>query len=287
MSDWSATIPRSHRLGEAAAWLGAGALAFGVHVGGAAYLLHQPRQAAAGLPAAYVIEMELAPMSTADALPDAAPDVPTSYSPDRPLSPTRPEEPDTPEEETPPPPEVLEQAELEPLPDLQEIPSPDLPEQEPELETAAEKPEVALPKKVEKPKPKPPEKKVATAQKPPSIASAAAKVENAPIANRSAAPASAEGASNSQAELRWKDRVDAHLARHMKKWNRDYRKSVQLTMQMSIDGSGRIIAITVKGNTGDVALEQKLQAHAQRMPALPAPPSGHGRTFVVPLLIKP
>jgi len=284
MTDWTATIGSRRRTGEILAWGAAGVAAMAVHAGAAALLLHAPESPPAGIPETYAIE--IAPEFLAqESMSDIAPAPEMVESPDLPVAPEMPEETDLPEPE----PDMPDLAELEPPPE----PEPDRPvlrEPDPEppppkMETIAEKPEVVLPEAAQEPPPRRREAARTTRTPPAPRTSAPARVE-APRAERAATPASARGITLEQAQRRWRDQVNTHVARYMRRWRNTARGSVDIQMVVAIDGGGRVRSVEVRGSAGDARTDASLRAHAARMPALPAPPDGQGGALLVPLSLR-
>lgn len=287
--DWTETIGTRRRLGEVAAWGGGAAVVLVAHVAAAAYLMDHEVPPPPGVQETFVIdvapEMFAAPE---DLVSDESP-VAMQAAPDLPQAPEEIEAEDTPDPE--PIPDPVERVDLTPPPDITppEMPQPVMdeppPEPLPELPTVAEEAEVAMPKLAAAPPPPKPEKPKATTNRAPAPQTQAPPKIDAPRAQAAAAPNAARGASNQQAEQKWRDRAYAVVSRHMKRWRNTSRQPLTIMMTIRHDAGGRISGVSLRGSTGNSQLDQSLNAHAQRLPNLPAHPGGSG-TVTVPLVLE-
>lgn len=164
------------------------------------------------------------------------------------------------------------------------------PQKEPEL-TVTEKPSekpvsiVAVPnenpevKSVDKPKP---ETKPAAKRKRDDGKNARDRA--APAASNSVA-SSGVGRGRSDADSNYRGLVSAHLARH-KQFPADARSRGDqgtASVTFSLDGGGRVTSVRLARGSGVASIDQETQAMVRRASPFPAPPSGRGMSFTVPV----
>ena len=264
-------------------WLGAGALALALHIGVIALLVGYPEPASTATVAEPTVEIDLEPVEGEKA-PDDMPPAESSGDPAEaavaaadsaaaaaalapPPMPVAPRPPD------PPPPPV-------PVPPTSEPPTPEPapppPSQDP--------PPLPPPESTPAPPPPPPEPPKVEAVPPtpvihPSRASAAS---TASAASEETAPA-VQRLSASRVSA-WRGRLVAHLNR--------FRRfppgigSGTARIGFTIDGAGRVTAVSVVSGSGSMALDAAARELVARASPFPAPPAGLSEkslSFVVPV----
>jgi protein TonB len=310
--------PRFHKR-EVALWSGAAVLVVAAHVG-SAWLIHQ----SSPLPpppdeAPPAIMLDLAPMVVA---PDAVPmdiaetvdsamteqveePVETAEQVTEEMDPVEetevaeavPEEvqevaPDTMETEQAPevvPEETITEAE-EVVPDLIEVPLPEVAMAIPEPRPEIEEPKPVVRKKAEKKpaKEKPVEKEPAektTKKRTPPKASAPS-VRSAENSSRAAAPAARQGSSgSSMSPANWVAKVNARMAR-----GKRYIKAKgegTVWVRFTVGDGGDVQSVSVTRSSGDPELDKSAAAMVQRISPLPAPPPGVNRRLSIPIVVEP
>lgn len=266
-------LDRTHLRDSILRWLAAGVfivLAHTVFVY-AALFWHKVETVAAP-PAAVMIELAPLPVSAPSQTEDVAPGPEMMQSPQ-----AVPDAADEKEEALPPPEPVKQETVEEKVPDLPPTPAPSevvLPKPEPE------------PKPVEKPKPKPVEKpkkdaKPTRRQQAP-VTSAAPRSEAAPARN-TAAPSPGIAASSSQARASWAAMISAHLNRFKRYPPGAEGITGRPSVRFSLDGSGRVTAVSLSRSSGSSVLDEEAVATVRRASPFPAPPDGRGASFSVPV----
>lgn len=272
-------------LREVAIWGGAAAMVAGLHLGGALWLLRQAEAAApAGLPDP--VYVELAPLPTAAAPPDAVEQEEMAEAAPEPEPEPAPEPEPEPEIALPP------LQELAPLPDMNTLfpPPPDAvalaqsrrpperpepePEPEPEKRTAEPRREEQREKVREK----------AAEQQPARAARTQLRAERG---ERSAAPQAQAGAPSQKQVASWQSKVQSAVARHMRRTRLNGRGgTVTVNISFSVSPGGQVAGARLASSTGDARIDQALSRQAARLPRLPAPPTGKTTTLVLPVQIR-
>ncbi len=277
--------PRADGSGPAALrWIAAVAVALGLHAGAAALMIRGARPEPLDAGGGDAIAVELDPVEGEAAKPDevqpavpadeastaaaAAAPAEASQATPQPVD-TPPPTPDPPVQPPPvqPPPPIADPPPPPPPPPSEA--SPDVPAPPPPVEPA---PEPKPPEPSEPPRP------VA----PPVEATQASAASAASAAAEDAAPAVRKLAA--ARETTWRGRLVPHLNR--------YRRfppgvgSGTVRVGFTIDGDGRVTAVSIVTGSGDAALDDAARALVQRASPFPAPPAGvtgHGLSFVVPV----
>ena len=303
--------PGGARWRDGGLWAAAGLGALALHVAAyAALMAAPPPSPPAGIEEAFAVEMApelFAPPS--DLVSDVPPEITEAVAtpapaltPDQPPAPMTetiqpPVEseapPDTPDlAEAPPPPELMQP---EPPPEPEVIEPEEIPEELPEIAEAQAvlpaqlEPRPAQPRPHTPPEPprevrETPRREPTRPRREPPPAAAPAAPAAAPAPQIAAPPAGASQATPRQV-MRWKDQVNAQVARHMRRWQNPGR-AVELRLIVQIDAGGQVVATRLAGSTGDAAIDRSLLSHAQRLRALPPPPAGTAQTLTVPLLLR-
>jgi protein TonB len=108
---------------------------------------------------------------------------------------------------------------------------------------------------------------------------------------KASAPSSAAnnlGVGRSDADSNYAGLVSAHLRRHQQ-YPADARSRGEqgtATVSFSLDGGGRVISERLVRGSGIASLDQEVQAMVRRSSPFPAPPSGHGVSFTVPVSFR-
>ncbi|MFL9823667.1 energy transducer TonB [Rhodoplanes sp. SY1] len=193
----------------------------------------------------------------------------------------------TPEE----PPPVEEQVAVAPPPESEPVKEPPPPEPAPVIEEEAPETIAVVPPEPPKPQPKPPEVKppeVKPAPKPKAKTETKKRVaKRTPTATASVASSAASGLGRGRSDLNTNYRgiVAAHLARH-KQFPASARAAGHqgaTSVSFSIDGSGRVTSVRLGRSSGIASLDQETTAMVRRASPFPAPPSGQGMSFSVPV----
>jgi protein TonB len=126
-----------------------------------------------------------------------------------------------------------------------------------------------------------------TAREPPP---SAVKGERNELQTRTAASTAAGGVGrgSSDADSNYRGRIAAHLSRH-KRFPAEARNrgaSGSASVTFSIDGSGRVTSVKLVQGSGVPSLDHEATAMVQRASPFPAPPSGRGLTFTVPVSFR-
>lgn len=101
----------------------------------------------------------------------------------------------------------------------------------------------------------------------------------APKGERTAAPQAQAGAPSKKQVAGWQSKVNATVARHMKRARPTLGALVTVNIRFSIDASGRVSGAGLAGSTGNAKNDAVLNRQAASLPRLPAPPSGRSTTL--------
>ncbi len=282
--------------GELLLWTSAAVLVAGAHAGAVALMM---RSAAEPLgdpapPAAIMIEMAPEPEAAnteeedivddqvdAEEVKSAAitpPPEPVIEPPPEPEPVPAPEPIEEVVEELPPP-------EPEPLPEPVEEPPPEVVEEiDPiEQQVLAQLENVAVPipvvrppepRRVEEPPKKKPEKKVERkkqAPEPPaSMAARQAKLDTTK-SNRTAAQQTSSGGTDGMKAAKWREKVQAHIARRKRNLSQKIDQPVVVTLYFTFDRSGNVLSVSARSVSGDRILEAAAVDMVRRSSPLPAP----------------
>ena len=174
---------------------------------------------------------------------------------------------------------------------------PDLPPP-PTLATAP--PDMTLPERVENPPLEPPrEREPAEHRQTAAVSQASAatlaaappRIEQAPIADKAAAPAAGTSDHDRKIRARWEAALSAHLARYGRfpSGVRGLAQDQSVLVRFRLDRNGRIVASEVMTSSGSTMLDTEAQAILARASPLPIPPeqvSGEQIELVVPIKFK-
>lgn len=171
-------------------------------------------------------------------------------------------------------------------PELKEIEAPKLATAAPEPERDHKPPETEAPVAQEKPEPPrdEPKPEVVEQQKPDP------KPEPQNEASQNATPAQTAqaggiGAGQSSALHHYFSQVASHLSRH-KRFPPEARALGHrgiATVTFTVDGNGDVEAVSLVRSSGAASLDEEAQAMVKRASPFPAPPSGQGMAFTVPV----
>jgi len=218
-----------------------------------------------------------------------------------------------PEPQQPEPPREREQLATVQPQNVPVAPDEKAPEQTAKSETPVEKvatetpkPEEEKPPEAQQPKQAqpPPEEKTEKAQKaqqPKPIGNAAPAKERrrieAPTKEhatkqaKASAPSTAAnnvGVGRSDADSNYAGLVSAHLRRHQQYPSEARSRGDQgtATVSFSLDGGGRVTSSNLVRGSGIASIDQEVQAMVRRSSPFPAPPSGRGVSFTVPVSFR-
>lgn len=288
---------------ELALWSSAAAVIFTVHLAGAWYLQQRPVAVVDEPQGQIAVMIDLAPMAVApDAVPQEMADLVDSSAAESVEEPTETITPDAAEpmaepveemtQDTAEPVEdVVEEHPVEELPveevvpDLVELPLPEvamaIPEPRPQLE---EPKPVVKPVRETKPKTqkKPEPVKEAKPEKKPSPKSLAAQ-KSAQDGDTIRAPAPGQGAGKSVSPAKWMSRVHAHLGRRRPKTGKASGKAI---VRFHFNQSGDVLSTTLITSSGDQALDEAAIKLVRRSSPIPAPPPAVPLFLQVPIEFK-
>lgn len=218
-----------------------------------------------------------------------------------------------PEPQQPEPPREPEQLATVQPQDVPVAPEEKAPEQTAKSETPAENVVTETPKREEEKPPEvtretelaltppPQEEKPKKAQPPKPAQNAAPAKERrrieAPTKEQSTKPAKASapsaaannvGVGRSDADSNYAGLVSAHLRRHQQYPSEARSRGDQGTAKVSfsLDGGGRVTSSNLVRGSGIASIDQEVQAMVRRSSPFPAPPSGRGVSFTVPVSFR-
>lgn len=269
-ADWQAQMTRADRRRERLGWLGA-AGAVAVALTGVTALAMQADDA--GRPEAEAILVNLEPPAAsppAQAVGEAAPDIPQTEAPEAPEL----------VEDTPPPPEPL--AEDTPLPEP-DAPQ-DMPEPQPD-EVAL--PDAPPPPPAPRPPPRPervvreetPKPRREAAAPPPSTAQ-----RTAPSAQQGQARQAMSAGQRQDLKRQWGNAIRARVQRRL----RGGRESGTVTVRLIVTPSGQMTGLSIVGSSGSSSLDQQVVRAVQSAAgSFPSAPGGLGsETFDLPMTVN-
>ncbi|UXU75370.1 MULTISPECIES: TonB family protein [unclassified Paracoccus (in: a-proteobacteria)] len=290
-------------------WGGTAAVVLALHLGVVGWLFDSDAvPPPSGLPQAIMID--LAPLPVA---PPAAPDNQDSDAmpPPAPRAESQPDPEPAPEPE--PEPAPSEQGNMQQDPALPELPElPELPPIEQMNSLFAPPQAVALPQSA-RPRPRPvaqtqtqtesqrktritqdrePQRQTKAAAEPPSTPASDQPARRqttalrAPTAPQGAAPPAGAPAPSARQMASWQARVNAAVARHMRRTRLSMRDSATITIRFTLLPNGQVSGAQLMGSTGDPGNDAALNRQAARLPRLPPPPSGQSATLILPVRIN-
>jgi periplasmic protein TonB len=209
---------------------------------------------------------------------------------------TKPEEPKS---ETAATPETPTAAEQKPAVAMVETPAPDTTTAKPQ-ETPSPPTEVTLLPAQEKPAEKKPDPKAQVAPpkpvkdakpaKEPRRMAAPTRESMSPEAKASTPSTAANsiGVGRSDRDTNYPGLVAAHLRRYQQYPSDARSRGDQgiATVSFSLDGSGRVMSARLARGSGIASIDQEVQAMVRRASPFPAPPSGRGQSFTVPVRFR-
>lgn len=289
---------------ELGLWSTAAAVIVSVHVAAAWYVQSMPAAALPMEQAQAAVMIDLAPMALApEAVPQDMANLVESAASDLVEEVTEQAEPVTPETAEPvaepveevaaaEPEPVEEIAEAQPveevIPDLVELPLPEVAMAIPQPRPAVEKPKPEAKPVQKKPvarKPvedKPVEKPVKQAeQKKPQERSAASR-KSAHASDKTQASNAGSGATQSMSPAQWRARVQARMARHQPK----FRKTGLVTVRFTFNESGDILSASLLQASGVPEIDQAALRLVRRASPIPAPPPTVPSYLDLPMTFK-
>ncbi len=279
--------PRADGSGPAAPrWIAAVAVALGLHAGVAALMIRGARPEPLDAGGGDAIAVELDPVEGEAAKPDEVQPAVPAYEASTAAAAAAPAEASqaTPQPVDTPPPTPAPPVEPPPVepppPPVTQPPPPPIADPPPPPSEAS--PDVSAPPPPVAPAPEPKLPEPPRPVAPPVEATQASAVSAASAAAEDAAPSVRKLAA--ARETAWRGKLVPHLNR--------YRRfppgvgSGTARVGFTIDGDGRVTAVSIVTGSGDAALDDAALALVRRASPFPAPPAGvtgHGLSFVVPV----
>ncbi|WP_269933277.1 energy transducer TonB family protein [Aminobacter sp. HY435] len=285
---------------ELGLWSTAAAVIVSVHVAAAWYVQRMPAETFPLEQAQSAVMIDLAPMALApEAVPQDTADLVDSAASEPVEEVTEPVEPVEADAAEPvaepvnevaqPEPEPAEEvAEVEPadevVPDLVELPLPEVAMAVPQPRPAVEKPRpVVKPVRDKKPgEKKPVEKPVKQAEmKKPQPSTMDAR-KSAQVSDTTRAPAAGQGAGKSMSPAQWKARVYARMARQQPR----VRKNGSVTVRFTFSQSGDVLTANILSSSGIPELDEAALRTVRRASPIPAPPPAVPAYLVLPITFR-
>jgi protein TonB len=139
------------------------------------------------------------------------------------------------------------------------------------------------------------ETKVATVQTQASQESAAAEatatpsLDNAPVGQRSIAPAQGSGDSARRVRATWQKELVAHLDKHKRYPVERAQKSAEIVVGFVLDRMGHVLSTSIVKGSGDLAFDEAALSMVKRSDPVPPPPplvADEGLSFTLPVIFK-
>jgi protein TonB len=139
------------------------------------------------------------------------------------------------------------------------------------------------------------ETKVATVQTQASQESAAAEatatpsLDNAPVGQRSIAPAQGSGDSARRVRATWQKELVAHLDKHKHYPVERAQKSAEIVVGFVLDRMGHVLSTSIVKGSGDLAFDEAALSMVKRSDPVPPPPplvADEGLSFTLPVIFK-
>ncbi len=123
----------------------------------------------------------------------------------------------------------------------------------------------------------------------PQEATASATVQNAPEAPTSTTRDQGTGESRQRARVTWQKELSAHLNKYKRYPGDRSQKSAEILVTMSLDRTGRVLAVKLGRSSGDDAFDHAALAMVERANPVPPPPplvADEGLTFSLPVIFR-
>jgi TonB family protein len=120
-------------------------------------------------------------------------------------------------------------------------------------------------------------------------ATAAPRLEAAPEAERSVAPAQGIGASARRIRMTWQKELGAHLNRHKRYPADRSNKSAEIVVRFELDRTGHVISSSIVRGSGDASFDQAALNMLRRSDPVPPPPplvADEGLSFTLPVIFR-
>jgi TonB family protein len=120
-------------------------------------------------------------------------------------------------------------------------------------------------------------------------AAAAPSLDNAPMAQRSLAPAIGTGAAAHRVRATWQNELIAHLDRHKRYPSDRTTKEAEILVGFVLDRVGHVLSANIVKGSGDAAFDQAALSMLHRSDPVPAPPplvANEGLNFTLPVVFK-
>ena len=169
----------------------------------------------------------------------------------------------------------------------------ELPQDKP---TEVDEPDQLVTENKSKKKPEEETPEVKAKPTPPSEASVAQEatampsMEAVPEAPESVTRDPGTGDNKQRIRATWQRELVAHLDKHKRYPNERARKSAELTVNLVLDRTGKVVSATVIKGSGDAAFDEAALAMIRRSDPVPAPPAlvaDDGLSFLLPVSFKP
>lgn len=120
-------------------------------------------------------------------------------------------------------------------------------------------------------------------------ATAPTAVQNAPEAPKSTTRDQGTGESRQRIRVTWQKELSAHLSKYKRYPADRAQKSAEISVVMTLDRTGRVLAVTVGKSSGDDAFDHAAIAMVERASPVPSPPplvADEGLTFSLPVIFR-
>jgi len=120
-------------------------------------------------------------------------------------------------------------------------------------------------------------------------ATAAPTIQNAPDAPRSTTRDQGTAESRQRARVTWQKELLAHLGKYKRYPTDRSQKSSEILVTLSLDRSGRVLAVNLAKSSGDEAFDRAALSMVERASPVPAPPplvADEGLSFSLPVIFR-
>ena len=120
-------------------------------------------------------------------------------------------------------------------------------------------------------------------------ATAAPAIQNVPEAPRSTTRDQGTAESRQRARVTWQKELLAHLGKYKRYPTDRSQKSSEILVTLSLDRSGRVLAVNVARSSGDEAFDHAALSMVERASPVPAPPplvADEGLSFSLPVIFR-
>jgi TonB family protein len=120
-------------------------------------------------------------------------------------------------------------------------------------------------------------------------ATAAPTIQNIPVAPKSTTRDQGTAESRQRARVTWQKELLAHLGKYKRYPVDRSQKSSEILVTLSLDRSGRVLAVNVAKSSGDEAFDHAALSMVERASPVPAPPplvADEGLSFSLPVIFR-